>query len=134
MSIHTIFPGFKNVNFFSDENIAFIQKKIIEVLKGEFFQDILIDRGSLVRIMERVQIERSESIPRMNERVIMYATNDFRNYHATLLKRLKYEEGFVESQRLYDPTVERGPDIQNIKLANRLGRPTVGGTVRFFFT
>lgn len=134
MSIHTVFPGFRNFNFFSDENVAFIQQKIIDVLKGEFFQDILIDVGSIKRVMERVHLERLESIPKMNQRVIMYCTNDFRNYHATLLKRLKYEEGYVESQRLYDPTVERGPDFQNVKLANRLGKPRVGGTVRFFFT
>lgn len=134
MSIHTIFPGGRDVNFFSDENVVFLYNKIIEVLKREFVQDILFDRGSIVRLMQRVHEERLESIPFMNQRVIMYATNEYRNHQATVLKRLKYEEGYVQSQRLYDPTVERGPDYQNVKLANRLGKPRVGGTVRFFFT
>lgn len=134
MSIHTVFPGFKDINFFSDKNVIFIQKKIIDVLKGEFFQDILVDRASIIRVMERVQMERLESIPFMNQRVIMYITNEYRNHQSQLVKRLKYEEGYVQSQRLYDPTVERGPDYQNIKLRNRLGKPLVGGTVRFFFT
>ena len=133
-SIHTIFPGYRDFNFFSDENIVFIHNKIIEVLKGEFFQDILFDRASIVRIMERVQLERKESIPKMNQRVVMICTNEYRSYQALVRKRLKYEEGYVESQRLYDPTVERGPDFQNVKLANRLGKPRVGGTVRFYFT
>ena len=38
---------------------------------------------------------------------------------------MKWEDHYIESQRLYDPTVERGPDLANIKLANRLGKPRV---------
>ena len=133
-SIHTLFPGAIPLDFFDDNNLRFIQKKITAVLSREYTQQIYIDKGSIVRLMTRVVEERSETVPKMNQRVIMYACNDFRTYQLEVDRNLKLEAHFVESQRLYDPTVERGPDLTGIKLSNRLGIPHVGGTTRFYFT
>lgn len=131
--VQTIFPGFLPDGFVYDDNIEFIRSKVAEVLKREFVQTIIMDRASVVRVMQRVLEERLESIPKMNQRVIMYLTNEYRNHQFQARRNLNFEEHYVESQRLYDPTVERGPDMGNIKLANRLGRSRVGGTVRFVF-
>lgn len=131
--LHTIFPGFVPAGYFENENIEFIRQKAGEILQGEFVQFINFDRASVIRIMERVLSERLEPIPRMNERVLMYLTNEYRNHQADLHKKMKWEEHYIESQRLYDPTVERGPDLRAVKLANKRGKPTVGGTVRFYF-
>lgn len=130
---HSIFPGSVPEGFFDEDNIQFMRTKAAEILKGEFVQTILFDKASVIRIMQRVLWERVEPVPRMNERVIMYLTNEFRNHQGDLHKKMKWEEHYIESQRLYDPTVERGPDLRNVKLANRLGKPRVGGTVRFMF-
>lgn len=129
----TIFPGGVPDGFFDRDNIQFIREKAAKILKGEFVQTILFDNASIIRIMQRVLGERLEPVPRMNERVLMYLCNEFRNHQADLHKKMKWEEHYIESQRLYDPTVERGPDMGNIKLANRLGKPRIGGTVRFMF-
>jgi len=130
---HTIFPGFVPDGFFDRDNVEFIRAKVVSVLHGEFYQAINIDRASVIRVMQRVLGERLETIPKMNQRVIMYLTNEYRNHQGQLHKHLKWEEHFIESQRLYDPTVERGPDLKAIKLNQHLGKPRVGGTTRFVF-
>jgi len=99
----------------------------------EYAQKINVDRASVVRIMQRVLGERLEPIPKMNQRVVMYICNEFRNHQHDINKHMNWEEHYIESQRLYDPTVERGPDMLLIKLANRLGKSRIGGTSRFIF-
>ncbi len=135
-TIHTLIPNAAiPFGYFDEDNIRFIQGKIREVLRREFKQNILIDRASIVRLMERVILERIETVPKMNQRVIMYATNEFRVHQLEVDKHLKWEGHFWSSQQLYDPTTEVSRfDPQNIKLANRLGYPAVGGTTRFYFT
>ena len=135
-TIHTLVPNANiPLGYFDEDNIRFIQNKITEVLKRQFTQDILIDRGSIIRLMERVLLERNETIPKMNQRVVMYATNEYRNHQFEVNKNLKLEAHFVESQRLYDPTVEVSRfDFQKYKMPNRLGFAKVGGTKRFYFT
>jgi hypothetical protein len=133
-SIHTIFPGGRPLGFFDIQNIEFIQSKISHVLSIEFKQNVIVDIASIKRIMQRVVEERIEAIPKMNQRVVMYITNEFRNHQLTANKHLNWEGHYFQSQRLYDPTVERGPFLTGIKLKNRLGKPRVGGTTRFYFT
>lgn len=130
---HTIFPGYVPDGFFEVDNIEFLRSKIAEVLGRTYTQKVNFDKASIVRIMQRVLDERLETIPKMNQRVIMYCTSEYLNHEQQIHKHLKWEENYIESQRLYDPMVERGPDMARIKLANRLGKPRVGGTVRFVF-
>lgn len=130
---HTIFPGHIPDGYFDNDNIEFVRSKIAQVLKREYIQLVNIDRGSVIRIMQRVMEERPEPVVKMNQRVIMYICNEVRNHQATVHKHSNWEEHYRESQKLYDPTVERGPDLQKIKLANRLGKNRIGGTARFVF-
>lgn len=129
---HTIFPGFVPDGYFDNDNIEFIREKCAKVL-SEYSQKINFDRASVIRVMSRVMEERLEPIPKMNQRVIMYLCNEYRNHQNQLHKHLKWEEHYIESQRLYDPTTERTFDTQTVKLANRLGKNRIGGTVRFMF-
>ena len=104
---HTIFPGYVPVDFFSEENIRFVLQKSIQVLNGEFFQEIHFERPGVIRVMDRVVNERLESVPKMNQRVVMYLTNEFRNYQAEVNKHLNWQENYVHSQRLYDPVADK---------------------------
>lgn len=133
-NIHTIFPSSIVYGYFDDDNIEFIRSKTADILKKQFTQDIIFDRASVIRVMQRVIEERRESVPKMNQRVIMYLCDEFRDHQINVNKHLRWEENYIESQRIYDPTLSRGPDIYSIKLANRLGKPRVGGTQRFYFT
>ncbi len=135
-TIHTLVPNANiPIGYYDEDNIQFIQRKIIEVLKREFKQDILVDRSSIIRIMERVILDRIETVPKMNQRVVMTITNELRIHQLEVDKNLKLEAHYASSQLLYDPTVEIVRyDPQNIKMANRLGYPQVGGTTRFYFT
>ncbi|MDB4769456.1 hypothetical protein OAG24_00675 [bacterium] len=136
-TINTLVPNATiPLGYFDEDNIRFVQWKAGDVLRREFTQNILFSRGDVVRIMERSLVDgRIESIPRMNQRAIMMLTNDFRNHQLDVDKHLKWEAGYVLSQRLYDPLVEISRfDKQRTKLKNRLGVPQVGGTTRFYFT
>ena len=130
---HTIFPGYIPEGFFDDDNINFIRHKIAEILSREYVQKINVDRGSVVRIMQRIIGERAEPVVKMNQRVVMTICNEFRLHQDTIKKHSNWEEHYIESQRLYDPTTDRGPDMQKIKLSNRLGKDRIGGSVRFVF-
>lgn len=132
---HTIYPGFLPSGYFDNDNVDFIQKKIIEVLHQNFTQDIMISNGDIKKIMLRILSERLEEIPMMNQRVIMTIVNEFRNHEIDVTKRLWWAERSKYTQLLQDPTegVARY-DPLGIKLANRLGAPMVGGSSRFYFT
>ena len=130
---HTIIPGGIPDGFFDAENVDFVRNKAAELLRREYTQDINFDKASVIRIMQRILGERVEPVPKMNQRVLMTLTNEFRISQMDLRKKMKWEEHYIESQRLYDPTTERVPDLKAIKLAQKRGRPTVGGTVRFTF-
>lgn len=135
-TIHTLVPGGNiPLGYFDEDNIRFIQKKIIEILRREIKNDILFDRPSIIRIMERVLLERIENIPSMNNRVLMYLANEYRVHQAETSKRLNWEENFVLSQRFFDPLVAVSRyDQQLTTPPNRLNVPRVGGTTRFYFT
>jgi len=135
-TIHTLVQN-ANVplGYFDEDNIVFVQMKIKEVLKREFKQDILFDRASVIRLMERSLLDRIDTVPLLNQRAIMYGTNEYRVYQLDVDKHLKWEGHYVLSQRLYDPSVEIiRYDPQTIVSPNRLGNPKVGGTTRFYFT
>jgi hypothetical protein len=131
--VHTVFPG-DRTSFFDDDNKLFIQSKIEETLSLEFRQEVMIDIASIVRVMERVYGERRETVPKMNQRVVMYICNEFRNHQLQANKNLKWEAHFVESQQLFDSSTQRGPDLQKLKITDTLFRPKVGGTLRYYFT
>ena len=123
------------LGLFDEDNILFIQSKISEVLAREYKQRILINRGDIIRLIGRVVEEKLDTIPRINQRVVMYACNHFRINQAYVDRNLKLEAHYVLSQRLYDPSSERvSYDPAQVKLANRLGKDRVGGTARFYFT
>lgn len=84
--------------------------------------------------MQRILSERLEEIPRMNQRVIMELVNEIRTDQLDVNKHLRWEDGYAYSQQVYDSVGKKGPDTTAIKLANRLGKPCVGGTVSFYFT
>jgi len=66
--------------------------------------------------------------------VIMYICADVRRHQNELNNHLRWEAHYTESQRLYDPTTERSAvSPSSIKLKNRLGKPRVGQTLRFYF-
>ena len=132
--VQTIFPGFVPDGYFDEDNIEFIRKKVADVLAREFKQRFNLDRASVIRIMQRILEERPEIVPKMNQRVIMSLCSEIRLHQYDANNALKWMHYYPMSQLLYDSSTARGPDLEAIKLKNRLGQPRVGGTVRFYFT
>ncbi len=133
MILHTVGPTPVPKGYFSGDNILFIQRKVTELLSLRYKQKILFDREGIVRLMQRVVEERLESVPRMNQRVIMYAMNDFMTHQVQANKVMQWGEGHVSSQKLYDQVGQKTyVDLWHIKQPNRLGVPRIGGTLRFW--
>lgn len=137
--VHTIAPGATiPFGYFDEDNISFIEQKVAHVLSAEFSQRIVIDRGSIIRIMQHMLAMRREVVPKLNQRVIMYVCNDFRVHQMNVNRSLKWEEGYAESQKIIDRTggLERF-DMRGIKTTDKPkynGKGTLGGTLRFHFT
>lgn len=119
--------------FFNEDNKIFIQRKVAEVLSKEFKQNIIFDPLSIVQVMQQVYQERVESVPRMNQRVVMELCRSFRNEQINNNKHLMWAECYPSTQKLFDPIGNKGPDLQAIKISNRLGREKVGSSRSFVF-
>jgi hypothetical protein len=137
--IHTIIPGATlNEGFFDNDNITFIQEKVAEVLHREYYQTIVISRDAIIRIMQRVLENRRENVPKMNQRVIMILTNDFRTHQIDVNRKLNWEAGYVYSQQRIDPIGKiEYFDRRNIKLKSDKkfdNKERVGGSLHFYFT
>lgn len=83
--------------------------------------------------MQLIYNERLESIPKMNERVVMELCRQFRNEQINNNKYLGWAEAYPSSQLIFDPLGNKGPDLQAVKISNRLGKPRVGSTRNFVF-
>lgn len=132
----TVYPGFIPADYFTEKNINFVENLIRQNLSLDFKNEFLIDRESIVRVMTRVLEKRLESIPSMNRRVVMEMCNEIRTHQIERNKNYNLQDNFASARMLYDTNGKNvnGCDIRSIKLANRLGRPRVGGTIRFHFT
>jgi hypothetical protein len=139
--VHTIFPGAVPQNYFTERNVKFVQNKITEVLGREFKQDVIVDKGSILRVMQRIIEKRIESIPKMNQRVVMELCNEIRNHQINNAKHYQWEEDYYISQQLIDREAEMVRyDPQMIKLNDRgsgivkMNKGNGISTVRFYFT
>ena len=138
-NIHTILPGAAlPEGYFDDDNITFIQSKITEILSKDYAQMVIVGRSDIIRTMQHVLEERRENIPKLNQRVIMYITADFRRHQTEVNKHLNWAEGYSYSQRLIDPIGETSKfDHRSIKTTDQKkydNKTKVGGTLRFHFT
>jgi hypothetical protein len=133
-NIHTIYPSAIPAGYFDHDNIKFIQDKCNAILKRELGWSVTIDKASLVRLMDRVLEERTESIPKLNQRVIMYACADYRRHVLEVNKVLNWEEGYIESQRLFDPIGAKS-NYSPIKMTTTSIYPRYKNTcTHFYFT
>lgn len=132
LGLQSLYGACKPIDYFTDENVKFLQDKLKEMLKRDFGWDVHIPKPDIVRVQQRVFEERYESIPRMNQRVLMYISNDYRVHQLEKTKHLKWEEGYYWSQQLYNPLAKGVMfDPSTIKIPNRLGKADIGGRLMF---
>ena len=129
--IQTIWPGYVPPDFFTKENVDFLSKKITETIQKDITTPVKVDTSSIVRVMQRVLEQRLETIPKMNRRVIMYCVNDYLDYQVECNRNLRWADAYIQSQRLFDPSVRRGVVSSWMPKINPKNVPT---TARFYFT
>ena len=133
-SIHIISTVDNHRDFYGPENIKFLQDKIREILFREYQKTFNIDEASIRRVCDRVLTERLESRNRMNVRVIMYLTNEIRNYVFEANKNLHFEENFRGAVSLWDQAGGKGYFIKNKGKPRLFSKgERVGGTLSFNF-
>lgn len=133
-SLHAIGKHENHQYFFGQKNLDFLRQKIKDMIKKEYEKEVTVDDASLLRACQRVLEERLEIWPRMNERVVMYLTNEIRNYLAETQKHLRWQENFVSSQSLWDEKGGKGYYIPNKGRPRFFGKgEKVGGTLQFLF-
>src|SRR5690606_558177 len=109
--------------------------KITEVLSHDFKQRILMHRDGILRTMYFVYNERLESVPKMNERVIIHLVREFRSYQLQANQNMRLLENIAASKSVYNPIANTvRADILGIRRPNRFGEPMIGDTLRFYFT
>lgn len=133
--IHSVFPLVRPEGFFTRANVRFLANKIGTMMEEEFGGFLRISPSDILRVMQRVAEVRIESIPRMNERVVMEITADYRQHLLQLNRQLKWEENVINGSLLFDAVSGRSAmDAGKLKMRDRLLRPKVGGTLNFAFT
>lgn len=81
MSIHTLQPNWRIPGFFTEENVKFLSDKITEHLSKYYSgKKVVIPDPHIVRIMQHIQEQRPESIPRMNQRVLIDIVAEFMDF------------------------------------------------------
>ena len=81
MSIHTLDPQFRAVGFFTGENVNTISKLVTDTIAQSYTnRKVMVPNPHIVRFMQIVQEDRSESVPKMNQRVVMDIVRSFLNH------------------------------------------------------
>lgn len=127
----TIWPGYIPPDYYTKENVDFLSDQITKAIQKDITTPVKVDTNSIVRVMGRVLEQRLETIPKMNQRVIMYVVNDYLDYQLDVNKKLNWADGYVQSQRLFDPTFRRGVVSSWGVKTNPKNSAT---TARFYFT
>lgn len=133
MNPFTLLQPSINPQFFHPVNVSFIQSKVTETLARDFRgTQISIDRESIVREMIHVITLRHESVPRMNQRVVMELCNIFRNHQVETHKHLDWSENYIASQKLVNlKTRQTAFDSNVVRGRTHRGTPMTGGTMQF---
>jgi len=116
-SIHTIYPGYRDPAFFTPENVAYISNILTETMGKEFRQRVVFTDSSIMRTMQRVFEERYETIPQMNQRVVLELLRNARNEFDET-ERANYLMSNIWEAYNYDPILGIKP-YDNIKLNRR---------------
>lgn len=133
-NIHGVFSMAVPEGYFDADNIKFIQEKLDAVLKREVGWSVTIDKASIIRLMERVIEERLETIPKMNQRVVMYGASEYKRHVMEVNKRLNWEKNYIPSQLLFDPVGVKS-NYNPIKMTTSSIYPRYKpGTTHFYFT
>lgn len=83
MSIHTLDPQFRVPGFFTQENVNTISQLITETIAQSYSgKKVIVPNPHIVRFMQSIQEDRPESIPKMNERVVIAIVRTFLDFVA----------------------------------------------------
>ena len=80
MSIFTLTPDQARApGFFCPENIQYLCETLTQTLKKEYKGVVKFTKASVVRAMQRIHEDRVETVPQMNQRVLIDLLRIFRN-------------------------------------------------------
>lgn len=126
----------ETVNFFDQENIETISHGATNMLLKEFKNPVFFSAEDIVKVMGRIAEEKYESIPKMNRRVIMDLTKDYRIHAYSVLKQLHLDEGYIASQNpAYDEVANMTKfDQRLVQKISQSRASSSNATLQFYFT
>jgi hypothetical protein len=78
MSIHTLGGQWRIPGFFTEDNVNTLSQLITDTIAQSYTgKKVVVPNPHIVRIMQHIHEQRPESIPKMNERVIMNIVAEF---------------------------------------------------------
>ena len=139
MSINTLGKSFRLPAFFTLENVKHISNLITETIRQNFsnpdstIKKVIVSDAHIFRVMQTVQEEYIEPIPRLNQRVIMYIVDDFINFVRNQEKN-NYFAANYRSTIMYQNAGIQNFDLGSQIRGKKVGKDTSCPGFRFFFT
>jgi len=132
---YNLFPSQHSTEFITTERIDKLKYLIERNLRIHFGRYVPVERDGVIMIMNRVIQERIQSYEIMEQRVVMYLTNEVRNHYSQNIKHMNWETNYVNSQKQFDMHGNVGRlSSGEIKLRDDFRGSRVGGTLNFHFT
>lgn len=104
---HTLQPS-RVANFFTQENYDLISCILTNTLAKEYNQKIVFTPSSIARECDMIHNERPDTVPNMNQRVILSLLQQFRNESDMIEKNNYLMENYWHSYN-YDPILGKQP-------------------------
>jgi hypothetical protein len=117
-SIHTLYPGYRDPTFFNPQNVAYISNILTATMAKQYRQKIIFTDSSIMRTMQRVFEERYESVPQMNQRVILDLLREARDQFAETDRQNWFLSNIWEAYN-YDPVLGIKPYDSQFKMNDR---------------
>ena len=89
-SIHTLDPQFRTPGFFTQENVNTISQLVTATIAQSYSgKKVIVPNPHIIRFMQKIHEDRLESIPKMNQRVVMELVRSFLS-HVDQQERANY--------------------------------------------
>ena len=120
MSIHTLQPQFRVPGFFTQDNVDTISQLVTDTIAQSYSgKKVIVPNPHIVRFMQSIQEDRPESIPKMNQPVVIslvrtflaFDTENERNNNWAYHRYDAYNHGANLGIKAFDKPRLKGPYV-----------------------
>jgi hypothetical protein len=90
--------------------LDYIQFMVRDMLYSDFHATILVDYDSIMRVFQRMLLDRREPLNKIAQRTIMEIVNEFKTQELERVRALRWESDYENSKQLYNNRAKMGGD------------------------